>query len=494
MFQAGYSRGGPPVSYTMRKTLLYLLLVVAVSGCKPGEPFENRLPETQISLEAINLEGEDRLRSIVELSWFGSDADGYITGYELSFDNTNWFFTQQTDSTFKFSLPIGLDTTDINFYVRAQDNEGAFDETPAYLSIPIRNSPPTAIFDTTNTLPDTSYIVTTMFLDVDDLDGEENLDSIFIKVNNGSWYSLPPTTQVVSLIPVDPMATGVVDANVLIGGGTVTQSLPLQGLLLNGGNILSIYARDIAGAKSDTTTSSLFYVQNQTSDLLVVDAHAGGSSPGPEDVLYPALQSAYPTGFDLIDLEYNDGINQPNLWTPTFSIFLSFYDKVFWYSDESESGFGILESAAGAMQDYLNEGGKLMVSTGIPSTFDNTSVVLEFTPVDSVSTSPGLARLPDSSLVNPVGPFATNYDTLEARVFIGRSTPIYVSPTAEAMYQGEIVITGGWVGPDVFGARSTNNANNTNVVFFSVELHKIDNRPGTITTLFNEVLNNEFNW
>lgn len=494
MFQAGYSRGGPPVSYTMKKTLLYLLLVVAVSACKKGDPFDNRLPDTRISLEAINLEGEDRLRSIVELSWSGSDVDGYVTGYELSFDNQNWFFTQQTDSIFKFSLPLGLDTTDINFYVRSMDDDEAVDGSPAYLRIPIRNSAPTALFDTTLVIPDTSYIVTTMFLDVEDLDGEDNLDSIYIKVNNGAWYSLSPTTKVVSLIPDDPQVSGSVGASVLIGGGTVTQSATLQGLNLNGSNIVYLRASDIAGSDSEVDTSKVFFVKHQTSDLLVVDAHAGGSVPSPEEVLYPALQNAYAGGYDRIDLELNDGINKPNLWTPTFSIFLSFYDKVFWYSDESEGGFGILEEAAGAAQDYLNGGGKMLISTGFPSTFDNSSVVLEFTPVDSVSTFPGLARLPTGNQLSPEGASATNYDTLAASSFIGRATPIYVASTAETIYTGDIVITGGWVGPTAFGARSTNGANNTNVVFISVELHKVDGNVGAIETLFDQVLNNEFNW
>lgn len=477
----------------MKKTLLYLALVLALSACDKGSPFDNKLPDTQISLEAINLVGEDRLRSEVELNWLGSDVDGYVIGYEFSFDNTNWVFTEGTDSTFNFSLPVGIDTNDINFYVRSIDNDEGVDPTPAYLQVPIRNTAPISLFDSVNVVPDTSYVITTAFFDIEDLDGDENLDSVYLKINNGPWYNLPPDTRIVTLVPDDPQATGNVNAQVLVGTGANALSDPIQGLNLEGDNIMYLRARDIAGSDSETDTSKVFFVRNQTSDLLVVKAHASGGSTTPEQVLLPEISNVY-GGYDFIDLFSNDGLNKPNLWTPTFSLFIELYDKIFWYSGAGEDEFGILEEASGAVQEYLNSGGKLMVSTGFPSTFDNSSVVLEFTPVDSISTSPGQARLPTNNRVYPTPDFITTYDSLAASEFIAGSTPIYVSQTGESMYKGILQISGGWVGPDDFGARSTNGDNNANVIFFSIELHRLNGISGSLTTLFDEVLNNEFNW
>ena len=477
----------------MKKTIIYLALVLAVSACKKGSAFDNELPDTRISLESINLTGEDRLRSVVELSWFGSDVDGYVTGFELSFDNTNWEFTERFDSTFNFSLPIGSDTSDIEFYVRSIDNDQGVDPSPAYLRIPIRNTAPMAIHDTVSVIKDTNYIVTTAFFDVEDLDGQDNLDSVYIKVNNGPWYDLPFDTRIVTLVPTDPTANGNVDAQVLVGGAATPMTENIQGLNLNGDNVMYLRARDIAGSDSEIDTSKTFFVANQTSDLLVVKAHASGGTVTPEDVLIPNIDAVYNGGFDFADLYTNDGYNQPLLWNPTFALTLSFYDKVVWYSGAGEDEFGVLELASAPVQEFLNDGGKLMVTTGFPSTFDNTSVVLEFTPVDSISTSPGQARLPTGNQVYPLPAFS-NYDTLAASEFIAGSTPIYVKPTAESMFKGDIVITGSWVGPDDFGARSTNINNQTNVVFFSIELHKLDGMAGGLQTLFDQVLNNEFNW
>lgn len=478
----------------MKKTLIYLALVLAVSACKKGSPFDNELPDTRISIESINLVGEDRLRSEVELNWFGSDVDGYVTGFEISFDSENWSYTTSNDSTFNFSLPLGVDTTEIFFFVRSIDNDQGVDPSPAFLEVPIRNTPPTVIFDSVNVIPDTSYIVTSVFLDVDDLDGLDNIDSLYLKVNNGPWYNLPRDTRIVTLVPDDPQASGAVNSQVLVGAGANALADPIQGLDLLGDNVLYIRARDIAGSDSETDTSKVFFVKNQTSDLLVVKAHASGGSITPEDILLPEISNVYSNGFDLIDLFSNSGVNKPNLWTPTFSLFISFYDKIFWYAGTGAGEFGVLEEASGAVQEYLNSGGKMMITTGFPTTFDNTSVVLEFTPVDSISTSGGQARVPTNNRVYPTPAFSATYDSLAASEFIAGSTPIYVTQTAESMFKGELQISGGWVGPDDFGARSTNGDNNTNVVFFSIELHKLNGIPGSINTLFDQVLNNEFNW
>ena len=132
----------------MRRPITYLLLglLLTLTACDKGELLENKAPDTRISVSEINLTGEDRLRSEVTLHWFGADEDGWITGYELSLDGTNWSPVTKQDSTFSFELTLGSDTTDIDFYVRAVDNDDAVDPTPAYLRVPIRNSPPTAIF------------------------------------------------------------------------------------------------------------------------------------------------------------------------------------------------------------------------------------------------------------------------------------------------------------------------------------------------------------
>jgi hypothetical protein len=74
------------------------------------------------------------------LYWYGNDADGAIRGYEFAItdsipadeDTLTFRFTAKTDSI--FVLPVGRNQQVLGhrFYVRAIDDEGAADPTPAY--------------------------------------------------------------------------------------------------------------------------------------------------------------------------------------------------------------------------------------------------------------------------------------------------------------------------------------------------------------------------
>ena len=479
----------------MKRNLLFAFaaLLLGLTSCNKGDELPNVAPETRISLTSINLTGDDRLRSEVTLHWYGEDKDGWVTGYELSFDGTTWTPVDVQDSTFKFSLTLGSDTTDIDFYVRAVDNDDDFDLTPAYLRIPIKNSPPTALFDSILALPDTAFIATTIFLNVNDGDGIDNLDSIFISLDGTTWFAMAPTINTITLLPADPEANGPVAASV--SQGTAATLLPgtLNGLNLNGNNTFYLKARDIAGSESAIDTSTVVFIKRKSSDLLVIDAHPGGSSPTPEQVYAQTLDLVEPNA-DRIDLRANGGSNVPRLWSPTFSKFIGYYKRIFWYGDGSDIGLGLLEDASGAIQGYLNQGGKILINCSFPSSFDNASVLQEYTPLDSVSTSVGNARLPSGNLIEPTAAFASTFDTLQASANLARATPMYVKSNAETIYNGNFTFTGGWVGPSAIAARASNGSGQTNLVLVTVELHQLFGRPSNLQDFFTQVLLNEFNW
>ncbi|MDP4664281.1 MAG: hypothetical protein NWS74_11475, partial [Salibacteraceae bacterium] len=99
----------------MKKRLLIpvissLCALFLFSSCKKGEAIENQAPETYTAISAINLSGENRLNSLVTLQWWGTDPDGVVSGYEFSFDQQTWFYTENQDSTFLFSINAGSDT------------------------------------------------------------------------------------------------------------------------------------------------------------------------------------------------------------------------------------------------------------------------------------------------------------------------------------------------------------------------------------------------
>ncbi|MEX2596410.1 MAG: hypothetical protein WEC59_05705, partial [Salibacteraceae bacterium] len=108
----------------MELAFCFLLIIF---GCKKGELLDNQAPETHTTVQAINLSGENRLNSLITLRWWGSDPDGIVEGYELSFDQETWHYTTRLDSTFLFSINAVSDTVDIYFWVRAVDDKNAKD-------------------------------------------------------------------------------------------------------------------------------------------------------------------------------------------------------------------------------------------------------------------------------------------------------------------------------------------------------------------------------
>ena len=457
---------------------------------------ENTPPDTRIFVNQINLVGENRLTTEVPMYWSGEDKDGYIIGYELSFDNTNWTFVTNSDTVFKFVISAGSDTTDIDFWVRSVDDLEARDETPAYLSIPIRNSPPTAIMDTVITIPDTAYTVVTLAWNADDPDGIENLDSVFIKLNNSQWYGFEPTTSIITLVPQTPEVTGAVTCDLYTGITAETGDFDMEGLLLEGDNQVYVFARDISGQTSPVDSSTIFYMKRKTSDLLMVQTHQGGSSPTPQDIYFPILTNTY-GNYDYINLEANDNANLPRFWSPTFAFYINLYDIVFWSADEGKISISeqlYMEAASAVIQEYLNDGGKLLATMKFPANFDPTSTIFQFSPIDSLfCNSGGQARMSQDSLMVPTDSFP-NLETLQPSIFLTGVDPIYIKANAAAMYTGNLQLTGCTGGSDVLGARTVNRDGNTNQVFFSVELHNMNGDPTALENLFTELFDNEFNW
>ena len=131
----------------MTKRILATALAIAVSvtlSCGDDES-PNLTPDTLLT-SAPPQGGESSYS--VEMAWTGSDADGEVTGYEVAwrdgivqsatFDSLTWEAIGVTDSTFT----VAADTCPAvgntchhthTFFVRAVDNDGARDPSPAYV-------------------------------------------------------------------------------------------------------------------------------------------------------------------------------------------------------------------------------------------------------------------------------------------------------------------------------------------------------------------------
>ncbi|MFK7968719.1 MAG: hypothetical protein AB8F95_00035, partial [Bacteroidia bacterium] len=494
---ARWTREHPQIApFMYMRSCLFIMLaaVLAFASCEEGNPLDNTAPDTRIFLDGIQLTGQARLNSVVKLHWSGEDIDGYITGYELSFNNTDWSLVTTQDSTFRFPINPGSDSTDVDFWVRAIDNDGNVDPSPAYLNIPIKNAPPVAKIDTVKLIPDTVYSVFSGFWNVTDLDGQETLDSVFVKINNGDWFPLAATVSFITIVPENPGQVGTQGARIFVGSNPEAERNTLEGLVVEGENRLMLRGRDIAGTFSLIDTSKSFYIKAQNSDMLVIDDH---TAAGPDNVLLPALSAVYP-GYDYFELTSNI----PPFWDPTFGKYLGLYDKVVWYSDGAENNaFGnqlFLEIAANQLQLYLNQGGKLLISTPLPGGINTperngVSAIFGFSPMDSVSSSRGQARMSIDSLLTPSPNFSL-FPELKNENFIIGLDPFYAKDPSNILYTAGLTRASGWTGPSTIAGITLGSTGRTNQVFFSVELHNFNKEPANLNAMLDQVLNQEFDW
>ncbi len=475
-------------------------------GCDKGEPLPNNLPDTSIFLDKIELTGEDRLTSVVAVFWSGTDNDGYIKGFEISFDQQNWSFTSEYDTIFRFVLDGGTDTADIDLYVRAIDNMDFVDETPAYLRIPIKNTPPDIDFLDDFQPVDSTNTVFSLIWNTTDLDGDETLDSTYVKFNDGPWVALGRNANAIRVVPEDPTASGPINAVVFscfTSEPTYTVNFEEQesgqfpGLVLEGMNTVYVKVRDKAGAESDPDTSSIFFLKRKTTDFLMMESHTLGNSV--RQVYIDAFNSQG-RQFDFINLLENDAAEDIRYWNFNFLLLLELYDRSFWYGSQEtfNSGVPLLEIGMFPVVGYLNEGGKILISTYITGDLENTSALFNLTPMDSIEERSGTNQARyftgDIAWADSSNQDISDYPSLVCSSTILNVGPFYINPQASKFYIAPATPTGNWDGPDNVGAYFSNLDGNPNFFFFSIELHLFNGDNNALSTMLNRVIDEEFNW
>ncbi|MEC8739206.1 MAG: hypothetical protein VXX63_04955 [Bacteroidota bacterium] len=462
------------------------------SSCKEGVPLENKPPETKIALGEINLYGPNRLNSDIQLSWYGTDPDGYIVGYEFSVNEGLWTFTKSQDTTFKFKLPPNKDTTDIRFMVRAIDNALVADPSPAILDIPIKNSPPKIEFVEKSLPKDSTLLVYTFQFLTSDQDGDESIREAYIRANDGEWSKLDLQQSMVSLVAQNPITTGVTNALVYYGKNNVQEDMVVDGFINGGLNTFYLKCKDQAGVESEIDTSKPIFIRQKTSDLLVV-----GIQPNTVKNAYQQILQASVKDYDLVDYFKDGGQNFPKFWNPSFSLMAKNYPKMFFFSDQStvsnpfnnQTGLA-LSFAASSLQRYNDEGGKVFISTSFPRGVDFQNLSGPF-PIDSVSTKSGQALMSNDSFLRPTNTPPPYLPLLQStNVQLGLD-PVYHSVDAEVIYDAQLFPIDNWTGPRAVGLRRTRD-NQVLQVFFSTELYLYDKYPDALNLLFDIILNQWF--
>ncbi|MFN4298603.1 MAG: hypothetical protein ACK4EX_02610 [Thermaurantimonas sp.] len=479
------------------RSLLYLsAILVGLTTCKRGSFTENQPPKTQLFLDEINRVGENRLNSTVFLSWIGTDADGYVIGYEFSIDNQNWFYTTRTDSVFRFSIAAGKDTDDINFWIRAIDNLGAKDPNPAYLKIPLRNTPPVALFDKLALPADTAIVAATFRWRATDADGDNTITKVEIRANDGQWIEIPRNSNLFTVVLKKPFQSGTHQADVFIDNQRTPLSTGLDKIHYNQPNVLYIRAFDIANSVSQLDTSNVFVMVPASKDFLIL----GGQPSNIWDIYRPIFNQITPNGYDYIDLIRNQGKYRPKFWNPTFRHIISQYQKVFVFTDPTNyqnpingQSASLLVFMAPAMAEYNNIGGKSLITTTLTANADISAFSIAY-PIDGLVISGGQARLTPDSTIFSVQGTPQQYPAMKPQFVLTGLVPIVRSPDSEPFYRAQITRLQGWQGDNLVGVRRKNGQGNVQQVFFGINLHHFAQDGTNLQVLLHQIINNDFNW
>jgi hypothetical protein len=229
---------------------IFLTLLLSCTDDKVSTPLGNLPPETDIFISS-----QDTLnytQSIQNIFWDGRDPDGFVTGFYYSWienpQPSDWIFT--TERSMVFPLKITGEDTIYLFQVKAVDDEGLEDPSPAKQYFPIRNSPPQMKW--VLNIPDTTFTVATFLWDVSDLDGDSTIDYYEYTLDDDTlnWEKIP--------------------------GYLRSITLNADSGLTEGNHSFTIRAVDISGGKSDLlrmpeNQGGTWYVKEPRGRYLLID-------------------------------------------------------------------------------------------------------------------------------------------------------------------------------------------------------------------------------
>lgn len=480
--------------------ILYALLFTACNNSLEGDLNSNFPPETFTVVDTIIRIGDDRLTSQVEISWWADDPDGLIAGYEYTFDsvtssNGNWHFTTANDTIFLLPTPPGADSIDFIFSVRAIDNLGLKDPTPASLTYPVKNSHPSVAFTAAANNPVITFPVIRFYWQGNDPDGIENLSHFECCWND--------TTQLPYKIEIS--ATGAIFeatdlqsdfplCKVFLNNNTVAQTELMSGLALNDSNVLYIRAVDNALAMSPFIASYTLYVKKPASTFLLIDGYTSGGA-GVVDFYTQQLAEAGITAVDTLPIfqKVNGVYSQLSPDNISQSRLFALFNTIVWFSNDAVNTLSLGERT---LNDFFNQNGKLFLSVYVSSLFDEQSDFLDFTPIQSfVVPEDTTLLLTDTSSVVAL---QSEYPDLSSNSFLGIVRPFNIASGATALYDARLIAKdnatlslSGWNGISTIMAKKKNNLGETNFIISTLEIHKL-NGLLNITGFFEEVFINEF--
>jgi hypothetical protein len=356
----------------VRLSLWVVGMILVVLGCEVDEGTrpESRYPDTFLFVHGDTL-NTVHYRQII--SWWGTDTDGEVEAYlyqltgpwepdpsdSIWAGDPSWIWTDANADTFDF--PVEGSFAERTFRVRAVDDDGLIDRSPAEQVFRVENFPPSISWSGAFTLPTRSLPAVSFAWSPEDPDGRETVTRAFLWIESGQPGDSARTVRIVE-------------------GDTIASVLPEQFEFgVSREYTLKVQAIDDAATKSNILEHT-WNVEWPPSgvNVLLIDNVDSDVVPGGrrEDLYYQNLvMEVTGNSVHLVDVPSEGGFRSDKEVLPIFSLF----ETVIWYSGISDGGtdpntgdFGEgendrsmrenLEKAEEGIRQYLELGGDVFIS------------------------------------------------------------------------------------------------------------------------------------
>jgi hypothetical protein len=348
--------------------------------------------------------------TVKKISWWGDAPNGFIAGFNISFDSLNWGFTTKYDSIFVFNIS-GQDSA-FRIWVSAVDDKGLVDPSPATNLYPVINSPPTMIFDAATNLPDTIFPVATLKWTGTDPDGNFTIKNYLWSLNDTNNFRTIP-------------------------GNLNLMTLTKDSGLVSGNYCVYMKAIDIAGASSPIVrmpgdTSKKFFVKPAIGRVLIIK-DMPSLDVSSADAYFAAVLDTIQ--YSTLDIKSNNGALIPKIVNPMFVETMKLFNVVIWSGNRggqvtsNDPNFALAQNS---LPFYLSEGGKVFWTSGIPDNFQGQGALFNFAPVDSIKSTCYIQfNFPGDTLVSALN----GYPDLYANQFIAVTRSLYYQSSAKLAYK-----------------------------------------------------------
>ena len=330
-----------------RRAALFASLVAGVAlyalagGCAKvhGVLGPDRPPETTIWVTGP----VDTVSHTVHVFWDGQDPDGSVASFEFKwiyapgsqpagYDSNAWMPTTKRDSLFTLYAPDSVVAP--TFVVRAVDDQGEPDPTPARQNFLFQNAAPSVRF--TLTPPDTTLPVATVGWQASDPDGDIRRATYRLWLDGAENRAQIVSSTSHTLLPAD---------------------------FQNGSGVIEERARTVYvaaiddGGRMSLPDSFAWNVVNPVGTTLLVD-ESGFSTA--DNFYRSELSTRLGAGnYTIIDLSARNPFRSPTDVLETFKMF----PNVFWYAELNSNLSTVLPMSGPPIHDYVAGGGHLYMNS-----------------------------------------------------------------------------------------------------------------------------------